>query len=97
MMHCPICTKDMSAEDREQAKLVIPRVMEVLNKMDNEANSGKRDSNAFTIEEVYRETGLHSITPETMRKLIRHCSGLDGSLLDIDENETVNLTAKGRT
>lgn len=89
--------KDMSAEDREQAKLVIPRVMEALNIMDTEANTGKRNSNMFTMEEVYKETGLHSIIPETMRKLVRHCSRADGSLLDVDENDRVNLTAKGRT
>lgn len=89
--------KDMNKEDLEQARLVIPRVMQAVNKMDNEANSGKRNGNEFTMEELYKEMGLKSVTPENVTKLVKHCSRANGALFNVDEKNRVYLTPEGRT
>ena len=88
--------KDLNEEDLAKAKLIVPRLMETLYKMDDEARSRGGD-NTFTLKQVHKESQLGSISEETFTMITKLGRRVDEPLIDFESDERVSLTDKGRT
>jgi len=90
--------KGLSEEDKEKAKLTVPRLMEALCNMDDVVKTGDHNGNTtFTIEKVHIESRLKSISRVTFTKIAKLCREVDEPLIDIDEHDNITLTDRGRT
>jgi hypothetical protein len=87
----------MSEDDGELKKIIIPSFMKALCKLDDEVNRGERKGdNTFTIAEVREETPLNASPLEVVAKIVRGYAQ-DYGLVDVDKDDKVTLTQKGRT
>lgn len=90
----------MSEDEKEWAKIIIPSFMKALCRMDNEVNRGERKGgNTFTIAEIHQEAVLKSFPPANTAKakIIRGYGIVKDPFIDVDKDDKVTLTNKGRT
>lgn len=86
----------LSRGDKEWAKMIVPRLMEALCNMDDEARSRGDDNTTFTMEAVHKESKLGAVSLRTFTDFTKLCRKVDKPLLDIDEDDKISLTDKGR-
>ncbi len=87
--------EDLSKEDKEWARMIVPRLMEALCNMDDEARS-RGDDISFTMEGVHKKSKLGSISLKTFTEFAKQCRKVGEPLFDIDKDGNVTLTDKGR-
>jgi hypothetical protein len=87
----------MSEDDGELKKIIIPPFMKALCKLDDEVNRGERKrGNTFTIAEVLEEAPLKASPLEVVAKIIRGYRMIKDPFLDVDTDDKVTLTSRGR-
>jgi hypothetical protein len=78
-------------------RLVAPRIMEVLCRMDDIVTTGDNESNTtFTMEQVHRESHLGSVSAKTIAWVAREFLKVSEPLVDIDDRDNTTLTDEGR-